>query len=193
MTDKKLTDNEIVKVLVEWIKDLKDDYKRLQLLDAPMDCFEESHVDKIRVLSNFLNLINRQKADLAKKDKELLEELKYSAVYKTKVIDSEKEINRLNAENERLTNLCREQNTEIDRLIKTKNNLLYNLKAVCEEKDEENIKAEAYKECIEKVEEIICDNTYPDFDINHKAVNIWKAEAYKNINNLLKELVGDTK
>ena len=53
---------------------------------------------------------------------------------------------------------------------------------------EDKIKAEAYKECIEKVEEIICDNTYPDFDINHKAVNIWKAEAYKNINNLLKEM-----
>ena len=53
---------------------------------------------------------------------------------------------------------------------------------------EDKIKAEAYKECIEKVEEIICDNTYPDFDINHKAVNIWKAEAYKNINNLLIEM-----
>ncbi len=57
----------------------------------------------------------------------------------------------------------------------------------------DNVKAEAYKECIEKVEEIICDNTYPDFDINHKAVNIWKAEAYKNIDNLLKELVGEQK
>lgn len=58
--------------------------------------------------------------------------------------------------------------------------------------DIKTIKEQAYKECIEKVEEIICDNTYPDFDINHKAVNIWKPEAYKNINNLLKELVGDS-
>lgn len=42
-------------------------------------------------------------------------------------------INRLQAENERLNNLCQEQNTEIKRLIEIKNRLLYNLKAVCEE------------------------------------------------------------
>ncbi len=58
-----MTDNEIIKALEEWIKALKDDYKRLQLLDAPMDCFEESHTDNIRVLSNALDLINRQKAN----------------------------------------------------------------------------------------------------------------------------------
>lgn len=53
-------------------------------------------------------------------------------------------------------------------------------------------KAEAYKECIEEVKTIICDNTYPDFDKKGKAVCIWKPEAYKNIDNLLKETVGDT-
>ena len=60
-------------------------------------------------------------------------------------------INRLQANNKRLTNLCREQNTKIDWLIKSRNNLLYNLKAVCEEKDEENVKAEAYKEFAERL------------------------------------------
>ena len=59
-----MTDNDIIKALEEWIKELKDDYKRLQLLDAPMDCFEESHIDNIRVLSNALDIINRQKAEL---------------------------------------------------------------------------------------------------------------------------------
>lgn len=55
-----MIDNDVKKALEDWIKDLKDDYKRLQLLDAPMDCFEESHVDSIRVLSNALDLINRK-------------------------------------------------------------------------------------------------------------------------------------
>lgn len=53
-------------------------------------------------------------------------------------------------------------------------------------------KAEAYKECIEKVSKLICDNTYPDFDKDGKAVNIWNAkDGYKQIDNLLKEMVGD--
>ena len=52
--------NEVVKALEEWIKALKDDYKRLQLLDAPMDCFEESHTDNIRLLTNALDLIKRK-------------------------------------------------------------------------------------------------------------------------------------
>ena len=63
MTDRKPTDNEIIKALEERIKALKDDYKRLQLLDAPMDCFEESHIDNIRVLSNALDLINRKNVE----------------------------------------------------------------------------------------------------------------------------------
>lgn len=59
-----MTDNEVIKALEERIKELKEDYKRLQLLGAPMDCFEESHTDNIRVLSNALDLINRQKAEI---------------------------------------------------------------------------------------------------------------------------------
>ncbi len=51
-------------------------------------------------------------------------------------------------------------------------------------------KAEANKEFIEKIEKIICDNTYPDFDKNGKAVNVWKAkEGYDALDNLLKEKV----
>ena len=40
---------------------------------------------------------------------------------------------------------------------------------------------------IEKVNSIICENTYPDFDKDGKPVNIWKAETgYAVIDNLLK-------
>lgn len=77
--DKKLTDNEIVKALEEWIKDLKDDYKRLQLLDAPMDCFEESHANTITKLTNALDLINRLQAEnerLNKANTSVVEHLK---------------------------------------------------------------------------------------------------------------------
>ena len=49
-------------------------------------------------------------------------------------------------------------------------------------------KAEAYKECIEAVKNIICDNTYPDFDENGKAVCVWRAEAYREIDNILNRL-----
>lgn len=54
-----LNHSDVVKALEEWRKALQEDYKRLQLLDAPMDCFEESHVDNIRVLTNALDLITR--------------------------------------------------------------------------------------------------------------------------------------
>ena len=60
----KMESKDIIKALEEWIKELQDDYKRLQLLDAPMDCFEKSHVDNIRVLSNVLKLIKSQQAEI---------------------------------------------------------------------------------------------------------------------------------
>ena len=90
-----MKENEIKKALEEKIKALKDDYKRLQLLDAPMDCFEESHIDNIRVLSNALDLINRLQTKLC-------EVLKVKARLKINFIDARKEISRLKAENERL-------------------------------------------------------------------------------------------
>lgn len=87
----------------------------------------------------------------------------------------------LKAEIERLNNLCQEQNAEVKRLIETKNRLLYNLKAVCEEKDEENVKAEAYKECIEKVKELI--GGWGDLEYHSEAI-----KAKNDLDNLLKEL-----
>ena len=68
MTDN-LTDAEIVKALEEWRKEIIADYQRLQLLDAPMDCFEESHADTVTKLSNALDLINRQEAEIERLEK----------------------------------------------------------------------------------------------------------------------------
>ena len=59
----KLTDKEIVKALEDWRKEIIADYQRLKLLDAPMDCFEESHANTVTKLSNALDLINRQNAE----------------------------------------------------------------------------------------------------------------------------------
>ena len=95
-------------------------------------------------------------------------------------------IERLQAENERL----KEQIKVGDKIYEyTCNEFDNDLKIVNEKL--KAAKAEAYKECIEKVKTIICDNTYPDFDKNGKAVNIWKSKAYKDIDNILKEM-GDT-
>lgn len=166
MTDNKLTNNEIIKALEERIKELKEDYKRLQLLNAPMDCFEKSHIDNIRILSSVLDLINRLQAEIEHIDNE-------SSALLADIDFRENEINRLQAENERL----------IDDNKFLQDNRWKELSFV---------KAEAYKEFAEKMEERI-------------AVKILKGKSneYANgfvdaldgvngeIDNLLKELAGD--
>ena len=85
-------------------------------------------------------------------------------------------INRQQAEIERL---C----VEVDELIIAKDLLFDEAEALIKK-----AKSEAYKEFAEKVSKLICDNTYPDFDKDGKAVNIWNAkDGYKQIDNLLKE------
>ncbi len=91
-------------------------------------------------------------------------------------------INRLQAENERL----KEEKSKLENKIDEIYPLVMQLPNAMQQ-----AKAESYKECIDKVKNIICENTYPDFDKNGKAVNIWKSRAYKDIDNLLKELVGE--
>ena len=56
--------------------------------------------------------------------------------------------------------------------------------------DYEDIRAEAVKECLEKVAQAICDNTYPDFNKDGKPVNVWKArEGYDAIDALAKKII----
>lgn len=76
----KLTDKEIVNALEEWRKEIIADYQRLQLLDAPMDCFEESHADTVTKLSNALDLINRQDAEIEKFEECASREMLYQKV-----------------------------------------------------------------------------------------------------------------
>ena len=85
-------------------------------------------------------------------------------------------INRLQAENERLQDCIDEQDIEISRLYKRI----------------DEIKAEAYKECIEKIKE----------KVNYKLENEWIFTAEGRtilymldnfLNNLVKEMVGEDK
>ena len=81
-------------------------------------------------------------------------------------------INRLQAENERLKNAYKQCAFERDAYIEIENT------AIAE------VKAEAYKECIEKVKEEINKHSY---GVLHKTVINHK------LDNLLKELVGEDK
>ena len=115
----------------------------------------------------------------------------------------ESEINRLNARIEALDMDCKQLHN--DCVIERMN--YDHIKNLWEEEKEKvanakqkvidackmlkTAKAEAYKECIKKVNTIICENTYPDFDKDGKAVNIWNAKiGYDAISKLI-ELVGD--
>lgn len=97
-----MTDNEIIKALDEWRKAIKDDYKRLQLLDAPMDCFEESHTVNFLLLSNAIDLINRQQAEIkaltirTAKQEATIERLEdEKSALQSEVSDAQAEIERL--------------------------------------------------------------------------------------------------
>ena len=143
MTDKLkiMTDNEIIKAFKDFLNEQADGYtdhvetggERYEFVEKELELLKETD-----------NLINRQKA----------------------------EIERLEKDSKRLKKV----EMQLDDAMK-----MY-----------DTIKAEAYKEFAEKVSKLICNNTYPDFDKDGKAVNIWNAkDGYKQIDNLLKEMVGD--
>lgn len=129
--------------------------------------------------ANALDLINRQTIRLRKVEHQLDDALKMGEVINAENVSLKAEVERL------LKKTPRPQDADPMDFCGVLCDFAEGIIA--------KTKAEAYKECIEKVEQIICDNTYPDFDINHKAVNVWKAEAFKKINNLLNELVGENK
>lgn len=197
MTDK-LTDNEIIKVLECCVGDAEGK----NCFDCPLyeidDCQAHMYLDA-------LDLINRLQAELKVSNEALNNSIKLNNRLETQNKDLAETVHNLTLEKDALFDKAEELKAEVERL---KDEICIQYKIIDERGAEvfrqdrcirtlheklEIDKAEAYKECIEKVEEIICDNTYPDFDVNHKAVNIWKAEAYKDINNLLKEMVGEDK
>ena len=49
------------------------------------------------------------------------------------------------------------------------------------------VEINAVKEFVEKLEQAICDNTYPYFDKDGKPVNIWNTDGFDKIDELLKQ------
>lgn len=138
MTDKKLTDSEILKALE--CCSTQDGCKSCIFYGDCVSPIEKAEL----IMKNALDLINR----LQEKD-----ETRHK-VFETKC----EELEIAKAENERLQDCIDEQDIEIASLWKRI----------------EEAKAESYKECIEKVKEIVVDSVYLD-----------------ELDDLLKELVGD--
>ncbi len=177
MPDKKLTDNEIIKAL-----------KYCAGGASCANCYYSVNCDGTDVQKQALDLINRLQAENERKDKNYIDLLKTSS-------ERADIISELSSENERLKNHIQEG---ID-LAKQMPEMI------------ELAKAEAYKECIEKVKPIIDEIVDIMFDDNkstcviHDCVKPSKI-AYNSeicilenkqawegrLDNLLKELVGDT-
>ena len=87
-------------------------------------------------------------------------------------------INHLQAENERLNNLCQEQNTEISRLQKVRINILKVMR-----ENIEQTKTEAYKEFAERLKK----------KSKMRVSDIYGKRVFtEDIDNLLNKLVGDS-
>lgn len=129
-----------------------------------------------RVLTaSALDLINRQNAEM----KSLTEKLE---VLGDPLQDAQYKIAEQQAEIERLLKLAEEQNAEIKRLQEARNKLLYGLKQICKEQDENNIRAEAIKEFEEKLYSMI--DGFEDYDTLH-------IYEIKDRIDLVKEKMGD--
>lgn len=111
-------------------------------------------------------------------DKEIVNEYKMftPAECLQKIVDQNKEINRLQAENKEWKTLVevgelqyRKQKAEIEDLEKKLKKQIQSKRLV-----RKQAKSEAYKECIEKVKEIVVDSVYLD-----------------ELDDLLKEMVGE--
>lgn len=184
MPDKKPTDSEIVKAL-----EICSTYK-----GKCTDCPAFVKVDRSnckKVLLGAVEIINRQKADLIDEEKQLQEALKSMAVNKTKVIDCEKEINRLQAENEsvRRKSLLEAASKFAGHSDYHGDTILCKLICMAEGKevgtakplDMSEIKAEAYKEFAERFKKKLSQKY---------TTSLWKVYC-EEIDNLLKELVGE--
>ena len=167
MPDKKLTDSEIAKALEEWIKN-----------------YDGSYVN-FKKLGNALDLINRLEARIgiyetcnARKD----EAIKHL----------ESEVKRLQAEIERLKDALTDH--EYANCVAIKNGLIYTHTLEDYDRLIGDISAEAYKECIEKVKAENydrCIDVVYDGSGEVKRTEIRQALFNKQLDNLLKELVGE--
>ncbi len=190
MPDKKLTDSEIVKAL--------ECCKNGTLNDCDgCPCFNDEDTDTARecvenLMSNSLDLINR----LQEKYEEAEDTIQFA----------DKEIKRLNAENESLKAEKKQANRELSHICR----LYDNLKAENEKLKIENsslskeiidTKIEMYKQCIEEMREKIV-NTPVDVDLTGKTNEyragyldglVAKQHNIFDILDNLKEMVGEDK
>lgn len=165
MPDKKLSDSEIVKAFEIFVNSVGKGFVFANVDIKKDEINEFKHIDLS--YDEIFDLINRLQAENERKDKIYIELLKTSS--------------------ER-AGIIGEQNAEIERLKNTLDDVL-DREPLLVERSEKYAKAEAYKECIEKVEERIAVHLLRDKS-NEYAEGF--ADALDGVNgeldNLLKEL-----
>ena len=175
----KMTDNEIIKALEEWRKKLVSDYQRLKLLDAPMDCFEESHGDTITNITNALDLINRLQA------KNNAYEAKF-VIQKGLIDHQQTELKRLAVLADLGNMRANDYRAMRNRYIKAEEDVVRLKKLLKEAEAKENRLAKQFyksgvKDVVERLKRAFCGNS---------VVNIYVKSL---IDEVTKELVGETK
>lgn len=199
MSERKLTDDEIMKALEVCI----DGYCITN--NCPLYS-EEDNNDISRCTARMskaaLELIKKQKEkidayacinhlleqDIANRD-EMLKQ-KVEVVYE----DFMKDYKCILEENESIYNELAELRKEVERLEAYNENLKSaNAHVLGTLQDEiEKAKSETVKEFAEKAKQAICDNTYPDFDKDHKPVNVWKSkDGYDAIDELAEQILSE--
>jgi chromosome segregation ATPase len=199
MTDKKLTDNEIIKAL-ECCKGADTDCWECELFDTCKFTVQQ-------IMQNALDLINRLQAEIKHIDNE-------SSALLADIDFRENELNRLQAEVQTREEKLHNRKAEVNRL----NSKIRGLKAENERLANgwkadviltANVKAEAYKEFAELVQGEIDDALHsnhnakaermakPNVDMADEFINYCEGKIHalsglnSYIDNLLKELVGE--
>lgn len=170
MTDKKLTDEEIIKALEDYIKENEFEY------------FHSNTVGEYPLIRKSLDLINRQKAENLKLRLKVNELLAYKQEVTKNNIKNYEEYTAQKSKIENLQNVISNQQIEISAKI------------------EKQIKSEAYKEFTEKLKEEFLNLQYnAKTDRKNVKIEELKEQmdwllhtvAIETVENLLKEMVGE--
>ena len=170
MSDKKLTDEEIIKALEDYIKESEFEY------------FHSNMVGEYPLIRKSLDLINRQKAENLKLRLKVNELLAYKQGVTKNNIKNYEEYTAQKSKIENLQNVISNQQIEISAKI------------------EKQIKSEAYKEFTEKLKEeflILQYNAKTDRknvkieELKEQMDWLLHTVAIETVENLLKEMVGE--
>ena len=160
-----MTDNEIIKAL----------NTALGMEHVSIYCANiKNEVHTVKVL-DVIDLINRLQAEINRKEKVFIETLRRCALKDEIISEKTADIERLKAENEKLQEMLQNLYTAVP----IGNNKKY-------ANELQKIKAEAYKECIEKVKEEI----YSQPHSRSLEASVERARIIKIFDNILKEWVG---